>query len=156
MHHSDFNIRQAVPEDAPQIEALYHLLVPGSPVSVLPNRLAQLNASSVAHLAVAVRNGLVVGTALLCLCPDPMYGDQPFGVVENVVVHQSARGLGVGSSLLSYIERLAREADCSKLMLASSSVRTQAHAFFERSGFSPSKIGFVKYRRAFAAVGVEV
>lgn len=155
MHRSGFDIRQATPADAPQIKELYRLLVPGSPVSVLPARLAQLHASVDVHLAVAELNGLVVGTALLCLCPDPMYGMQPFGVVENIVVLQSVRGFGIGSSLLAYIEHLAYEADCSKLMLASGTDRTEAHMFFERSGFAPSKIGFVKYRRDFAATGAE-
>lgn len=156
MHSSSFEIRQAAPSDAPQITVLYRLLVPGSPVSVLPERLAQLQASPDAHLAVADRNDLMLGTAFLCLCPDPMYGVQPFGIIENVVVIESARGCGVGSALLAYIERLALRADCSKLMLSSSVARTGAHLFFERSGYVPGKVGFVKYRRAFAPCGAEV
>jgi len=84
-----------------------------------------------------------------------MYGMQPFGIVENIVVLQSVRGSGVGSSLLAYVERLAHQADCSKLMLASSAARTDAHAFFEHSGFASNKVGFVKYRRAFATIGTE-
>jgi N-acetylglutamate synthase-like GNAT family acetyltransferase len=149
MHRPSFEIREATASDSLQIAALYRLLVPGSPVNVLPERLSQLHGSPDAHLAVAERNGLILGTAFLCLCPDPMYGVQPFGVVENVVVLESARGSGVGSSLLAHIERLALEADCSKIMLSSAANRTTAHAFFERSGFAPSKIGFVMYRRAF-------
>ena len=155
MNHSGLEIRQAAPTDAPQIEGLYRQLVPGSPVSVLPVRLAQLQTSEEAHLAVAERGGLLLGTAFLSLCPDPMYGTQPFGVIENVVVLAAARGSGVGSALLQYLERLALKADCSKLMLSSSSSRTEAHAFFQRAGFAPGKVGFVKYRRAFGASWAE-
>ena len=155
MDYSGLEIRQAAPTDAPQIEVLYRQLVPGSPISVLPARLAQLQASEEAHLAVAERGGVLFGTAFLSLCPDPMYGTQPFGVIENVVVLAAARGNGVGLALLQYLERLAHKADCSKLMLSSTSSRTEAHAFFQRAGFAPGKVGFVKYRRAFAASGAE-
>jgi N-acetylglutamate synthase-like GNAT family acetyltransferase len=87
----------------------------------------------------------------LSLCPDAMYGRQPFGVIENVVVREDARGAGVGTALLEHLQGLALQADCSKLMLSSAATRTSAHAFFKRSGFEPSKVAFVKYRRAFAA-----
>jgi GNAT superfamily N-acetyltransferase len=80
-----------------------------------------------------------------------MYGRQPFGVIENVVVREDARGAGVGTALLEHLQGLALKADCSKLMLSSAATRIGAHAFFERSGFEPSKVAFVKYRRAFAA-----
>ena len=155
MHHSSFNIRQAAPQDAPQIETLYRLLVPGSPVSVLPERLAALHASTEAYALVGESDGLVLGTVFLCLCPDPMYGTQPFGVIENVVVLNSARGSGIGSALLRHVEQLALQADCSKLMVSSSAARVEAHRFFRRSGFSPGKVGFVKYRRAFGAAPAE-
>lgn len=148
MQHSEYKIRQATPSDADQLTALYPLLVPSSPVSVLPERLSQLQASPAAYLVVYDCNGLLLGTVFLTLCPDPMYGFQPFGVIENIVVLESARGTGVGMALMAYVEQVALQADCSKLLLTSTAERLSAHAFFERCGFAPSKVGFVKYRRA--------
>ncbi|HIV72719.1 MAG TPA: hypothetical protein H9903_17415, partial [Candidatus Aquabacterium excrementipullorum] len=44
-------------------------------------------------------------------------------------------------------------AQCSKIMLLSSIERTEAHAFFERAGYTGStKKGFVKYRRQFTPI----
>jgi N-acetylglutamate synthase-like GNAT family acetyltransferase len=145
-----FEIRQAIPADASQLEKLYRQLVPDSPVCVVPERLGEILLSEHSYLVVADRSGLLLGTMFLSLCPDPMYGKQPFGVIENVVVREDVRGAGVGTALLEHLEVLALKANCSKLMLSSAAHRTSAHAFFERSGFEPSKVGFVKYRRAFA------
>lgn len=48
------------------------------------------------------------------------------------------------------IEDFCYRADCSKIMLLSSSDRIQAHMFFEHVGFiGSSKRGFVKYRSQF-------
>lgn len=149
--HADAHVRQAHPDDAHSIDTLYRLLVPGSPVHVDPFRLAALQADPRAFLLVAEAEAHILGTAFLCLCPDPMYGAQPFAVVENVVVCAAARGRGIGGALLHAVETLALEADCSKIMLSSSSQRTDAHAFFCRAGFQASKLGFVKYRRDFIA-----
>jgi GNAT superfamily N-acetyltransferase len=148
MTRPDFEIRQAIPADASQLERLYRQLVAGSPVCVVPERLAELLVSEHAYLAVADRSGLLLGTMFLSLCLDPMYGKQPFGVIENIVVAEDARGTGVGTALLEHLQGLALKADCSKLMLSSAADRISAHAFFGRSGFAPNKVGFVKYRRA--------
>ncbi len=151
MAEAGFDIRTARPADAPRIEALYRLLVPGRPVAVLPGRIEEIRQDPNTLLAVSDHRGDVGGTALLCLCRDPMYGMQPFGLIENVVVEQGVRRQGVGSALLAFLERAALAADCSKIMLLSASFRNQAHAFFEKAGYGARKAGFVKYRRDLGA-----
>lgn len=142
-------VRRARPEDAPTVEALYRILVPGDAhVRVDPERLRALAADPNNQLFVAQREEGVCGTAFLTLCLDAMYGSQPFGTLENVVVDPAARGLGVGRALLVAVERAARAASCTKLMLLSSRYRTEAHAFFEHCGFDGGpKRAFVKYLR---------
>jgi len=77
---------------------------------------------------------------------DPMYGFQPYGVIENVVVLPALRGQRVGAALMSGLEQVARAARCTKLMLLSSRARADAHAFFLRLGFDGErKREFVKY-----------
>ena len=86
----------------------------------------------------------------LTLCLDAMYGNQPYGVLENVVVAEAQRSHGIGSQLMAYVEELCHRHDCSKIMLLSTASRAQAHRFFERHGFSAAnKRGFVKYRSQF-------
>jgi N-acetylglutamate synthase-like GNAT family acetyltransferase len=145
-------IRQAVATDAPAIEALYRELVSDALIGVQPEQVAALAQSGCSFLLVAEFDGAVCGTALLNLCADAMYGTQPFGVVENIVVASAMRGRGLGRMLLDRVEQVASTHGCTKLMLLSGQARQEAHAFFRRCGFSgDTKQAFVKYRRQFTA-----
>ena len=147
---SSLIIRVAGPDDARAIEDLYRQLVANATVQVLPERLEQLAQDPRTELFVGEREGRICATALLSLCSDAMFGFQPFAVMENVVVDAAVRGAGIGDVLFRSIEAFCLQADCSKILLLSSSEREQAHHFFERSGYvGDSKRGFVKYRRAF-------
>ena len=144
------SVRAARRSDAPALEGLYRELVAGAAVSVLPDRIDQLANDPNTAILVAEAAGRVQGTALLTFCEDIMYRDQPFAVVENIVVASGCRGQGVGRALLLRVEALALERDCSKIMLLSASAREGAHRFFEGAGFNgTAKRGFVKYRRHF-------
>jgi N-acetylglutamate synthase-like GNAT family acetyltransferase len=140
-------VRRARRGDARAIELLYRLLVPGDAhIAVQPDRLAALEADPTNQLLVIDIDGVVSGSAFLTICLDAMYGFQPFGVVENVIVLPALRGKGVGTTLMSGLEQVARAARCTKLMLLSSKSRSEAHAFFLRRGFDGErKRGFVKY-----------
>jgi GNAT superfamily N-acetyltransferase len=140
-------VRRAQARDAAAIESLYGLLVPGDRnISVASARITALESDPANHLLVAELGGSVSGSAFLTICLDPMYGFQPYGVVENVIVSPSARGTGLGAALMREVERTAREARCTKLMLLSSRARAAAHQFFLRMGFDGErKRGFVKY-----------
>jgi N-acetylglutamate synthase-like GNAT family acetyltransferase len=144
-------IRRALAHDAAAIEGLYRELVSDPLVSILPEQVAALAESTSSFLLVAESSGTICGSALLNICPDVMYRQQPFGVIENVVVAKVRRGTGIGGMLLAHIEQLALDRDCTKLMLLSGASRMEAHAFFRRCGFyGDTKNAFVKYRRQFA------
>jgi GNAT superfamily N-acetyltransferase len=140
-------VRKAQPGDAAAVEALYRILVPGDRnIAVKPERIQELHDSRSNHLFVAELDGEVRGTAFFTICLDSMYGFQPYGVVENVIVDPSFRGRGVGRALMVAIEGEARSAGCTKLMLLSSVARTEAHQFFSAMGFDgEKKRGFVRY-----------
>jgi N-acetylglutamate synthase-like GNAT family acetyltransferase len=145
-----FQIRIAQATDAPALQALYQQLVANPTVSVLPERVAQLAAGGPTALLVCENEGAVIATVLVSLCADVMYGNQPFAVVENVVVDAAFRGRGVGTALMRAIESLCQRKGCSKIMLLSSAQRPEAHRFFEGVGFTgEAKRAFVKYRRQF-------
>ncbi len=128
------------------------MLVSNSSVHVMPQRLAEVASDPNTALFVFEDGEAVLGTVLVSLCADVMFGRRPFAVVENVVVDSAARGLRIGERLLYAVEVFCTAADCSKIMLLSSANRERAHSFFERCGYSGStKRGFVKYRAAFAA-----
>ena len=147
--HADIQVRKAMPSDADHITELYRQLVNDTAIHVEPEQVARMADDARTRLFVGEYSGAVQATALVAVCYDAMYRRQPFAVVENVVVDIAVRKRGLGSALFQQIEKFCLEADCSKIMLLSSSQRTDAHQFFERLGFTGSaKRGFVKYRSA--------
>lgn len=144
-------IREAGPGDALAIEALYRELMDDESIRVAPEQVTALAGMPESYLLVAEIEGAVCATVLLTICPDIMWGSQPFGVLENVVVSQAMRGRGVGRRLLSRAEELVVAHDGTKLMLLSNVKREDAHGFFRHCGFaSDRKLAFVKYRGQFA------
>ena len=148
---ADGIVRRATAADAPAIAALYATLVDNPGIDVQPERVAALHADPATALLVFERAGTVLGTVLVALCADAMFGRRPFAVIENIVVAPASRGARVGERLLAQAETFCRDADCTKIMLLSAATRERAHAFFVRCGYDGSaKRGFVKYRRSFA------
>jgi GNAT superfamily N-acetyltransferase len=92
-------IQEALPEHATQVAALYRILVDSPHINVLPQRIRDIADDQNSYLYVAVRGGKVVGSVFVALCLDPMYGFQPFAVVENIVVSPESRISGVGTAL---------------------------------------------------------
>ena len=106
-------VRPARVADTAAIHALYQVLVPGDPnIHVSAERIAQIAQDPHNTLLVVEMAGDVCGTAFLTICLDPMYGFQPYGVVENVIVSESARGQGAGRALSSALDEIARAARC--------------------------------------------
>lgn len=147
---TDIIVRQALPMDAEGIQRLYSVLVNNQDIQVLPDTIFGLSADKVA-LFVCTENSTLIATALVNLCSDVMFGDQPFAIVENVIVAPFWRGKRIGTRLFAHIEDFCRARTCSKIMLLSSTAREDAHRFFVRAGYdSLAKRGFVKYRRQFS------
>lgn len=141
-------VRRAGANDAAAVQELYRELVPGDPnIRVEPTHLAALETDRFSQIWVVELDGSVCGTGFLTVCRDAMYGgDQPFGIIENVIVAASARRRGAGRALMVQVERAARDARCTKLMLLSASARPEAHAFYTQLGYDGErKRGFVKY-----------
>ncbi len=138
--------RWAPPQDASRIQELYRQLVADPNINVTTAGIENLRGNRNNYLVVGEMTERVVATAFLILCNDVMYGDQPFAVLENVVVDRDFRKCGVGSAMLSWIKDFCGIHRCTKIMLLSSSNRAEAHAFFETCGYRGNiKRGFVNY-----------
>lgn len=145
------NIRRATKDDAEAIANLYRELNTLSPVSVSPERIDAVANSEDTFLLACDDAGEIVATALLCLCQDVMFDNQPFALVENVVVSADHKRAGIGKSMMDYIEAFCLEQNCSKIMLQTSSGNRSAQDFYTAMGYDPdAKIGFIKYRRHFS------
>jgi GNAT superfamily N-acetyltransferase len=69
---------------------------------------------------------------------------RPQAWVNDLVVTESARGQGVGSSLLAHAEELARARGCFRMSLETSAWRAETHRFYERQGWTDKGTWFVK------------
>ncbi|MFC3116235.1 GNAT family N-acetyltransferase [Cellvibrio fontiphilus] len=144
-------IRRATKDDAGAIANLYRELNTLSPVSVSPERIDAVAESSNTYLLVCDDAGEIVATALVCLCEDVMFNNQPFALIENVAVSADYKRTGIGKSMMDYIEAFCVEQDCSKIMLQTSNGNLIARDFYTAMGYDPSaKTGFIKYRRHFS------
>ena len=157
-NESGLEIREAEARDAPAILRLYRQLVrpvaPDVEVDVRPERIEQIRSDPHNFLWVLESEDGVVGTAFVTLCLDPMHNRQPYAVLENFVVDEGYRAKGYGAQLMQYAVDFCYRADCSKIMLQSHSLRSQAHKFFEAQGFSAvNKKAFVKYRSQMKVMG---
>ncbi len=69
---------------------------------------------------------------------------RPQAWVNDLVVTESARGKGIGSSLLAEAETLARKRGCFRMSLETSAWREATHRFYRREGWTDNGTWFVK------------
>ena len=103
--------------------------------------LAEIDATDGAVL-VAELDGEVVGVCQLIVFRHLQRRGGRCAEIESVHVHPERRGSGIGSALLLYAIERARGLGCYRLQLTSNVVRSDAHRFYERLGFTPSHLGF--------------
>lgn len=139
--------RKATAGDANAIADLYRELLPTAPISVLPERITEIQNDKNTYLIVCEANGNIIATAFVTLCADAMFNRQPFAIIENVIVSKDHQRNGIGKSLVDHIEAFCIAEDCSKIMLLSSSNNRTAQDFYTAMGYdSDTKSGFIKKR----------
>jgi GNAT superfamily N-acetyltransferase len=65
-----------------------------------------------------------------------LQADRPIARITTMVVHEAARGQGIGRSLVEAAATLATQAGCGILELTTALHRTDARAFYETIGFT--------------------
>ena len=128
-------VREASGDDAVAVATLYRSFASSPHINVREDRLEAIATDPNNFIFVCEVDGVVCGTAFLTLCLDAMFGNQPYGVLENVVVNEAWRGEGIGRRLFVHLEELCRVRDCSKIMLLSTATREPAHRFLNSKGF---------------------
>ncbi|MFB9324570.1 GNAT family N-acetyltransferase [Paenibacillus aurantiacus] len=129
------------------MSALYRMLVPNSKsMLVIEEQIEAIKQDPANYILVYEERGALLGTVTLNICRQALHGFRPYGIVENIIVHEDHRGKNIGQQLLQYVEDYCRSIDCHRIMLLSSSARQRAHQFFEREGYSGTvSKGFKKY-----------
>ena len=92
----------------------------------------------------AEEEGVLIGSVMGVICKE-LYGDcRPFLVIENMIVDGAGRRKGVGSALLSEMEKQAKERHCTQMILVTEIERSDACGFYEAFGFQKNNKGYKK------------
>lgn len=145
---SDLEIRRATAADVPAIVAMLAddplgatRETPDDPAPY-EQAFARIDADPAQHLAVAERDGTVVGTLQLTVIPGLSRRGMTRALIEAVRVHRDERGSGLGTQLIEWAVEEARRQGCAVVQLTSDATRTDAHRFYERLGFEATHVGF--------------
>ncbi len=93
-------------------------------------------------LYVAVLDGEVVGTFQTMVTTTMTARGASSLIVEAVQTRADMRGRGIGAVMINFAIDKARADGMRLVQLTSNAVRTDAHRFYQRLGFTPSHIGF--------------
>jgi GNAT superfamily N-acetyltransferase len=144
---NDVIVRQAAEDDLDGLLDLYAQLSPND--APLPPRAQvvelweEIIANPMLTYFFAEHAGKLIATCNLTIVPNLTRGTRPFGVIENVITHPDFRRQGVAKAILDRAIETAKQAGCYKVMLLSGASRKEAHALYEKVGFSKdTKLGF--------------
>lgn len=136
-------IRDGIVEDAAMIaQLLDELGYPSAPEGVR-QRLARLLPRDDTRIFVAERGAQVLGVLGLHRMP-VLTEVNDIAMIIALVVADEARRTGVGRTLLERAEDEARLWRCGRIMVTSAERRGEAHAFYERMGYTHTGRRFVK------------
>ncbi len=95
-------------------------------------------------LLCAVAGAAQLGSGMGVVCRE-LYGTcAPFLVIENMIVDRGVRCNGIGRALIKELESLARERNCTQMILVTERDRTDACGFYESYGFQRDIAGYKK------------
>ncbi len=130
---------------SPQLVAALNALLPQLSTSAPSLTLADVEtivASEAAALFVASHEGRVVGTLTLIVYAVPM-GLR--GIIEDVVVDEGARRMGVAEQLTRAAIDEARRRGAKTIDLTSRSSREAANELYRKLGFDPRETNLYRY-----------
>ncbi len=139
--------RRAILEDIPKLNPLLAQLSESlADPAKMAEKMEKIARNDDNYLLVAedTEIGALLGSLIGVVFEDICGDCRPILLVENVVVEETARRLGVGRAMFDAIEDWGREKDCHYCILVSGLQRHGAHDFYRAVGYSEIK-GFKKY-----------
>ena len=140
-------IRTIQYEELPELLNLYKQLHPDDPEvyghEELNTLWDQIINDPCLHYIVMKDDGKIVSTCTLAIVKNLTRGLRPYGLIENVITHKEYRKRGCGTRVLNKAVEIAKNYDCYKVMLMTSSKEENVLRFYEKAGFEKDKkIGF--------------
>jgi len=133
-------IRKLINNDLPQLALLYKTFWnEDSDIQEMERIFEKLENNDTYIFLCAVENNKICGSIMGIICYE-LYGNcEPFLVVEDMIVDINYRRKGIGKKLFMELERLAKEKNCSQILLVTETDRKDACNFYESVGFDPIK-----------------
>jgi GNAT superfamily N-acetyltransferase len=140
---TSLRIREARLEDAPAVSRLLGELGHPAPEAEVRERLARLErlAGHVVLVAEDASGALAVASGFVT---PVLHRPGVTGRISVMVVAEEARGTGLGTRLLDAIEDALVARGATRLELTSNLRRAEAHAFYERRGWTRQGLRFEK------------
>ena len=138
-------IRRTELEDMNQLSILYQQFWNElSDVNKMQEQFVKMKNSDMHILLSALEDNKLIGSVMGIICEE-LYGKcDPFLLVENMIVDKNSRRKGVGRALLTELEKIAKEKNCTQMILVTESDRFDACGFYEAYGFSQNNKGYKK------------
>ncbi len=140
-------IREATDKDLPSVLSLYaHLDTEnGQVLSVERARrvVTKIKSYPDYRIYVVMADGKIIGTFALLIMDNLAHMGAKSGIVEDVVVHPSRQGRGIGKQMMQFAMDRCRDKGCYKLALSSNIVREEAHRFYDSLGFKRHGYSFI-------------
>ena len=132
---SDVLVRDAEERDAPAIASLCAQLGYPTPAEAVASRMDRLREGGGGRVVVAASGDAVVGLATIHI-RHMINHEAPIGQLTLLVVDERVRGQGVGRILVAESEAWVRARGCKRFVVTTALRRTEAHAFYEKLGFT--------------------
>ena len=98
------------------------------------------------HIIVGKVDGMVVSSCILLIVPNLTHGQEPYGIIENVVTHSDHQKKGYGAAILEYAKNIAISEGCYKISLMTGSKKESTLKFYEKAGYnSKDKTAFIQW-----------
>lgn len=142
-------VREAVKKDLDELLHLYLFLhekdIPEQSQH-LQNVWNEIISDKNHHIIVNVVDGRIVSSCVCVIIPNLTRNVRPYAFVENVVTHLECRGKGYATECLNYAREIAKNQNCYKMMLLTSSKEQKALNFYENAGYnSADKTAFIQW-----------
>ena len=142
------NVRQIDPSELTKLLDLYTHLHEDDPDVSQNEGLNRLwyeicNDPNLYYLAIE-ENGILVSSCTLVIIKNLTRNLRPYGLIEHVVTHSEFRKRGLGTMVLQEAIAIAKQNNCYKVMLLTSSKKEETLRFYDRAGLQRGiKTGFI-------------
>lgn len=98
------------------------------------------------HIIVNETDGKIVSSCVCVIIPNLTRNIRPYAFIENVVTHSDYCGKGYATECLNYAKKIAKKANCYKMMLLTGSKADATLRFYANAGYnSTDKTAFIQW-----------